>query len=102
MQEAGENYSDTEHTVPQLLNRFVAEGAKAERPHHCRSFRGAARPMGLAASTCCCGSTPSASWARTSSPSAALAKSCARTEMRRLTILDFGTYLEQRPASGHR
>ena len=46
MQEAGENYSDTEHTVPQLLNRFVAEGAKAERPHHCRSFRGAARPMG--------------------------------------------------------
>ncbi len=26
MQEAGENYSDTEHTVPELLNRFVADG----------------------------------------------------------------------------
>ena len=26
MQEAGENNSDTEHTVPELLNRFVADG----------------------------------------------------------------------------
>jgi len=53
------------------------------------------------ASTSFCGSTPSASWARMSSPSAASAKPCARTDMRRLTILDFGTYLAQRPAYGH-
>ena len=26
MQEAGENYSDTEHAVPDLLIRFVADG----------------------------------------------------------------------------
>jgi integrase len=26
VQEAGENYSDTDHTVPELLNRFVADG----------------------------------------------------------------------------
>jgi hypothetical protein len=26
VQEAGENYSDTEHAVPELLNRFVADG----------------------------------------------------------------------------
>jgi len=28
VQEAGENYSDTEHTVPELLNRFVADGSE--------------------------------------------------------------------------
>src|SRR6266516_1641694 len=33
------------------------------------------------ASTCCCGSTPSALWARTSSPSAGSAKRCARTNI---------------------
>jgi hypothetical protein len=27
VQEAGENYSDTEHTVPELLNRFIADAA---------------------------------------------------------------------------
>ncbi len=26
MQEAGENYSDTEHTVPEMLSRFSADG----------------------------------------------------------------------------
>src|SRR5437867_6846355 len=31
--------------------------------------------------TCCCGSTPSALWARTSSPSAGSAKRCARTDV---------------------
>src|SRR5262245_66682370 len=31
--------------------------------------------------TCCCGSTPSASWATTSSPSAGSAKRCARTDI---------------------
>jgi integrase len=34
------------------------------------------------ASTCCCGSTPSASWAKTSSPSAGSAKHCGRTDAR--------------------
>jgi integrase len=33
------------------------------------------------ASTCCCGSTPSASWARTNSPSAGSAMRCARTDI---------------------
>jgi integrase len=34
------------------------------------------------ASTCCCGSAPSASWARTSSPSGGSAKHCYRTDVR--------------------